>query len=110
MKIGQTEGKDDHKVMDRQSRQQAQKINEAAKEFAGAIRESLQTVSSRSTEAQERARTLTESFFESVNKELQAQAESNRTAAGQLTEQARRQQEALLESSPGSLWTSTGTF
>lgn len=83
--------------------QQARRIEEAAREFAGAIRESIEMVSGRSTEAQERARSLTESFFEAATMELRAQVESNREAAGELTEQSRRQQEALGELSAESL-------
>ncbi|MGB3632580.1 MAG: hypothetical protein WA982_00915 [Rubrobacteraceae bacterium] len=82
---------------------QTQMINEAAKEFAGAIRDSLRTVSGRSKETQERVRTLTQNFFESANKELQAQAESNRATAGQLTEQTRKQREAIGDLSRESL-------
>ncbi|MGF1471372.1 MAG: hypothetical protein ACFB50_06450 [Rubrobacteraceae bacterium] len=89
--------------MDRQSREQARRINEAAREFAEALRESMQTVSGRSNEVQERARMLTQSFFESVNRELETQALSSRTAAEELTEQARKQQEALRELSEESL-------
>ncbi len=76
---------------------QTQVLNEAAKEFAGALRESLQAVSGRSRETQERVLALTQDFFESVNAELQAQDESNRATAGELTEQTRKQREAIAE-------------
>lgn len=76
---------------------QERRINEAAEKFAEAVRESFDAASSRSAEAQERSRQLTESFFESVNRELQKQTESNREVSQQLVEQSRKQQEAFQQ-------------
>lgn len=72
--------------------QQARRVNEAAQKFAEAVRESMQTVSDQSVEAQERSRQLTQSFFDSVVQELRNQAASQR-----LMEQGRRQQEAFQQ-------------
>ncbi len=77
--------------------QQAQRVNEAAQKFAEAVRESMQTVSEQSVEAQERSRQLTQSFFDSVVQELRSQAESNQAASQQLAEQSRKQQEAFQQ-------------
>ncbi len=70
-------------------------MNEAARQFAEAIRESYRTVGERSEEARERSTQLTQSFFESVIQELQNQAESNREAAEEIAEQSKRQREAF---------------
>lgn len=83
--------------------QQSRRVNEAAEKFAEAVRESFQTVSGRSVEAQERSRMLTQSFFESVISELQAQAESGQQMSQELMEQTRRQQEAFQQLSEESM-------
>ncbi len=57
---------------------QARRVNEAAREFAEAVHESLRTVSGRTAEAQERTRRLTEGFFAAVTEELQTGTERNR--------------------------------
>lgn len=75
--------------------QQMRQINEAARTFAEAVRESFRITSERSEEAQERANRLTRSFFESVTSELQAEARRNQAASQQLAEQSKRQQEAF---------------
>lgn len=76
---------------------QQKRIEEAAEKFAEAVRESFDSASSQSAEAQERSRLLTQSFFDSVNKELQKQTESNREASGRLAEQTKKQQEAFQQ-------------
>lgn len=83
--------------------QQAKRVNEAAQKFAEAVRESLGTVSNRSAEAQERSRALTQSFFESVIHELEAQAQSSQQMSEELMEQSRRQQEAFQQLSEESM-------
>ncbi|MGF1471799.1 MAG: hypothetical protein ACFB50_08675 [Rubrobacteraceae bacterium] len=83
--------------------QQAQRVNEAAQKFAEAVRESYETVSGRSMEAQERSRMLTQSFFESVISELETQAQSGQQMSEELMEQSRRQQEAFQQLSEESL-------
>ena len=82
---------------------QARRINEAAREFAGAVRESLSTVSATSAEAQERTQRLMQSFFEAVSTELRAQTERNRATSQELVEQSRRQQEAFRQLSEESM-------
>jgi ribosomal protein L6P/L9E len=83
--------------------QQTRRINEAARTFAEAIRESLRITSERSEEARERANRLTRNFFESVTSELQAEAERNRTASQQLIEQSQKQQAAFRQMSEESM-------
>ena len=82
---------------------QARQINEAAREFAGAVRESLRTVSATSAEAQERTQRLMQSFFEAVSTELRAQTEHNRATSQEMVEQSRRQQEAFRQLSEESM-------
>lgn len=77
--------------------QQAQRVNEAAQKFAEAVRESYETVSGKTAEAQERSRMLTQSFFESVVKELEEQAQSGQQVSEELMEQSRKQQEAFQQ-------------
>ncbi|CAN5908946.1 hypothetical protein BH23ACT11_BH23ACT11_18740 [soil metagenome] len=83
--------------------QQAKRVNEAAQKFAEAVRESYETVSGRSMEAQERSRMLTQSFFESVVSELEAQAQSGQQMSDDLMEQTRKQQEAFQQLSEESM-------
>ena len=83
--------------------QQAKRVNEAAQKFAEAVRESYETVSGRSMEAQERSRMLTQSFFESVVSELEAQAQSGQQMSEELMEQTRKQQEAFQQLSEESM-------
>ena len=74
--------------------QQQQRVNQAAEEFANALRESYQTVAGRGESAYELNAQLTEQFFNSVVNNLQTQAEANRQTSEQLAEQAQRGQEA----------------
>ncbi len=74
--------------------QQQQRVNQAAEEFANALKESYQTVASRGESAYELNAQLTEQFFNSVVNNLQTQAEANRQTGEQLAEQAQRSQEA----------------
>lgn len=83
--------------------QQARRVNEAAQKFAEAVRESYETVSGRSMEAQERSRVLTQSFFESVVSELEAQAKSGQQMSEELMDQTRKQQEAFQQLSEESM-------
>jgi hypothetical protein len=75
---------------DRQQRQ----VNEAAEKFAAAIRESFEAVAERGVSAQQLNAELTQSFFNSVIDNLQAQTEANRTLTRELAEQQERQMEA----------------
>ena len=73
--------------------QQAQKVNEAARQFAEALTESYEKVSDQSVSAQALNAELTQSFFNAVVSNLYRQAESNREMTQELIEQARRGQE-----------------
>lgn len=82
---------------------QTRQINEAARTFAEAVRESLRITSGRTEEAQERANRLTRSFFEAVTNELQAEVQSGRTISQQFLEQSRKQQETFRHMSGESM-------
>ena len=73
--------------------QQAQKVNEAARQFAEALTESYEKVSDHSVSAQALNAELTQGFFNAVMSNLYRQAESNREMTQELIEQARRGQE-----------------
>ena len=75
------------------TRQQSQ-VNEAAEDFASAIKGSYQTLSERAVSAQELNAELTESFFNGVINNLHAQAQDNRELTQQLADQQQRAQEA----------------
>ena len=77
--------------MDEQKQQQ---INEAAEQFAEAVKESYQTMADRGQSAQELNAQLAQQFFSSVNEQLRTHAEANREMTQQLLEQQQRQQEA----------------
>src|SRR5215203_5702782 len=79
------------KSMDQQQRQ---KVNEAAEQFTDALVESFKAVADRGASAQDRGAQLTEVFFNQTINNLRAQAEENRRASQQLTEQQQRQAEA----------------
>src|SRR4030095_9905711 len=74
--------------------QQTRKVNQAAEKFAQSLIEAYQALADRSVSAQELNAHLTQSFFNRVIENLGTQAESNRTLAGNLIEQQRKQQEA----------------
>ena len=74
--------------------QQQQRVNQAAEEFAEAVKESYQTMADRGQSAQELNAQLAQNFFSSVNEHLRTHAEANREMTQQLLEQQQRQQEA----------------
>jgi uncharacterized protein YktB (UPF0637 family) len=74
--------------------QQQQQINQAAEQFANAVRDSYQAVADRSVSAQELNAELTQQFFNTVIENLRSQAEGNRQLTQQLADQQQRQQEA----------------
>ena len=74
--------------------QQAQKVNEAARQFAEALVESYEKVSDRAVSAEALNAALTQSFFNAVVSNLYGQAQSNLEMTQELIEQARRGQEA----------------
>jgi 16S rRNA A1518/A1519 N6-dimethyltransferase RsmA/KsgA/DIM1 with predicted DNA glycosylase/AP lyase activity len=74
--------------------QQAQKINEAAKEFSDALGNSYQTLTKRTASTQEQVAQLTQAFFEGVMDNLRAQAQGNREMVQELVDQQQQQREA----------------
>src|ERR687886_170047 len=71
--IGAREGSS--AIMDEQQQRQ---INEAAEQFASAIRDSYQAVADRTVSAQQLNAELTQDFFNRVINNLRNEAESNR--------------------------------
>jgi ABC-type transporter Mla subunit MlaD len=74
--------------------QQQQRINEAAEQFANAVRDSYQAVADRTVSAQELNAQLTQDFFNRVIDNLRSQAEDTRQMGQQLTDQQQRATEA----------------
>jgi len=74
--------------------QSQQRINEAAQQFTDALVESYKAVADTGVSAQERNTQVTEVFFNQTINNLHAQAEQNRRATQQLTEQQQRQADA----------------
>ena len=74
--------------------EQQQRVNQAAEEFANALRESYQTVAERGGSAQELNAEMTQQFFNSVINHLQSHADANVQAGDELLSQAQRRQEA----------------
>ncbi len=75
-------------------KEQQQRIDAAAEQFADAVRTSYQAVSKRGKEARELNAELTQQFFNNVNERLRTHAEENRQLTQELAEQSKRQQEA----------------
>ncbi len=75
-------------------KEQQQRIDAAAEQFADAVKTSYQAVAKRGKEAQELNAELTEQFFNKVNERLRTQAEENRQLTQELADQSKRQQEA----------------
>jgi hypothetical protein len=74
--------------------EQQQRVNEAAEQFADAVRASFQAVSERGASAQELNAELTQQFFNTVIGNLRTQAEDTRQMTQQLADQQQRQAEA----------------
>jgi predicted RNA-binding Zn ribbon-like protein len=74
--------------------QQQRRVNEAAEQFADAVRASFQAVSERGASAQELNAELTQQFFNTVIGNLRTQAEDTRQMSQQLASQQQRTQEA----------------
>ena len=74
--------------------EQKQQINEAAEQFADAVKTSYQVLAKRGEEAQELNAELTRQFFNNVNERLRTQADANREMTQELADQQKRQQEA----------------
>src|SRR5215216_7403951 len=77
--------------------QQQQRVNQAAEEFADALRESYRAVSERGELAQELNAQLTERFFNTVNDHLRTHAEDIRQTSEQLADHQQRGQEAAQQ-------------
>ncbi|MDQ3966522.1 MAG: hypothetical protein M3246_08770 [Actinomycetota bacterium] len=74
--------------------QQQQRINQAAEQFANAVRDSYQAVADRTVSAQELNAQLTQDFFNRVIDNLRSQAEDTRQMGQQLADQQQRATEA----------------
>jgi ABC-type transporter Mla subunit MlaD len=74
--------------------EQQQRINEAAEQFADAVRDSYQAVADRTVSAQELNAQLTQDFFNRVIDNLRSQAEDTRQMGQQLVDQQQRATEA----------------
>ena len=74
--------------------QQQQRINQAAEQFANAVRDSYQAVADRTVSAQELNAQLTQEFFNRVIDNLRTQAEDTRQMGQQLADQQQRATEA----------------
>jgi hypothetical protein len=74
--------------------QHQRQINEAAEQFANAIRDSYQALVERGTSAQELNAQLTQEFFTKVIDNLRTQAEDTRQLGQQLADQQQRATEA----------------
>ena len=75
-------------------KEQQQRIDAAAEQFADAVKTSYQAVAKRGEDAQELNAELTQQFFNKVNERLRTQAEENRQLTQELADQSKRQQEA----------------
>ena len=73
---------------------QQRQINEAAENFAEAIRQSYRAMADRTVSAQELNAQLTEDFFNRVIENLHTQAEDTRQLGQQLADQQQRAAEA----------------
>ena len=82
------------KIMDDQQQRQ---INEAAEQFASAIRDSYQAVSQRTVAIQQLNAELTQDFFNRVINNLRNEAESNREFTQELAGQQQRGAEATQQ-------------
>src|ERR687885_2193253 len=87
--IGAREGSSE--IIDEQQQRQ---INEAAEQFASAIRDSYQAVADRTVSAQQLNAELTQDFFNRVINNLRNEAESNREFTQELAGQQQRATEA----------------
>jgi len=74
-----------------------QKINEAAEQFADAVKESYRAVAERGASARELDAELTRQFFDTAIDSLRAQADDNRQMTQRLADQHSRGQEATEE-------------
>jgi hypothetical protein len=83
--IGAREGSSE--IIDEQQQRQ---INEAAEQFASAIRDSYQAVADRTVSAQQLNAELTQDFFNRVINNLRNEAESNRELTQELAGQQQR--------------------
>ena len=77
--------------------QQQQQINQAAEQFANAIRDSYQAVADRTVSAQQLNAELTQNFFNTVIENLRTEAERNRELTQELAGQQQRGAEATQQ-------------
>ena len=88
---GRKNTRSDEPITDQQQQRQ---INEAAEQFASAIKDSYQAVADRTVSAQEINAQLTQDFFNRVIENLRTQAEDTRQMGQQLADQQQRAAEA----------------
>jgi uncharacterized protein YktB (UPF0637 family) len=74
--------------------QQVERVNEAAEQFASAVKDSYQAVTDRTVSAQQLNTELTQDFFNRVINNLHNEVESNSQIAQELASQQQRQWEA----------------
>jgi hypothetical protein len=74
--------------------QQAQKINEAAKQFSDALAASYRALSNRTVSNQQQSAQLTQEFFEAVIDNLRAQAQGNQEMIQELVDQQQQQRKS----------------
>ena len=77
--------------------QQQQRINQAAEQFADAVKESYRAVTERGASAQELNAELTHTVFNQVINNLQAQVQDTREMSQELADQQQRRQEAAQQ-------------
>jgi uncharacterized protein YdiU (UPF0061 family) len=77
--------------------QQQQRVNQAAEQFADAVKESYRALSERGVSVQEQNAQLTENFFNQVINNLQSQAQDTREMTQALADQQQRGQQAAQQ-------------
>jgi len=90
--------------------QQQRRVNEAAEQFADALRASFQAVSERGASTQQLNAELTQQFFNTVIGNLRTQAEDTRQMTQQLADQQQRQAEAARTMAQESVEESVGAY
>jgi len=90
--------------------QQQRRVNEAAEQFADALRASFQAVSERGASTQQLNAELTQQFFNTVIGNLRTQAEDTRQMTEQLADQQQRQAEAARTMAQESVEESVGAY
>ena len=77
--------------------QQQQRVNQAAEQFADAVKESYRAFAERGVSVQEQNAQLMENFFNQVINNLQTQADDTRQMTQALADQQQRRQQAAQQ-------------